>query len=92
MYFLNARYTILFLHLLLLLLLLLLVAVVVIIQYTRLGLNPEAWRVLREVFLVILLAEWGDKSMFTTISLATAQDPWGVFVGKNAFLYAGVFL
>lgn len=52
------------------------------LQYTRLGLDPEAWRVLREVFLVILLAEWGDKSMFTTISLATAQDAWGVFVGS----------
>ncbi|XP_026194097.1 uncharacterized protein LOC34621474 [Cyclospora cayetanensis] len=52
------------------------------LQYSRLGLAPESWQVLREVFLLILLAEWGDKSMFTTVSLAAAQNPWGVFLGS----------
>ncbi|CDI80806.1 transmembrane protein, putative [Eimeria acervulina] len=52
------------------------------ICYTRLGLAPESWRVCREVFLLILFAEWGDKSMFTTVSLAAAQNAWGVFVGS----------
>ncbi|KAL8435261.1 hypothetical protein ACSSS7_002607 [Eimeria intestinalis] len=51
-------------------------------QYTRLGLNPEGRRVFREVFLLILLAEWGDKSMFATISLAAAHNPLGVFIGS----------
>ncbi|KAL8272389.1 hypothetical protein Esti_003679 [Eimeria stiedai] len=52
------------------------------LQYTRLGLNPEARRVFREVFLLILLAEWGDKSMFSTISLAAAHNPLGVLIGS----------
>ncbi|KAL8438810.1 hypothetical protein Efla_003847 [Eimeria flavescens] len=64
------------------------------LQYTRLGLHAEAFRVFREVFLLILLAEWGDKSMFATISLAAAQNPLGVFVGSclghAAVTFAGV--
>ncbi|KAL8444019.1 hypothetical protein Emed_006432 [Eimeria media] len=64
------------------------------LQYTRLGLNPEARRVFREVFLLILLAEWGDKSMFATISLAAAHNPMGVFIGSclghSVVTFAGV--
>lgn len=54
------------------------------LQYTRLGLRPSSLKVLWEVFLVISAAEIGDKSMFATVTLATSQNPFGVFVGSCA--------
>lgn len=43
--------------------------------------NTNLWR---SIYGMIFVAEFGDKSMFSTIALATAQDPLGVFLGSSA--------
>lgn len=43
----------------------------------------KSFEVFREVFWVVFVAELGDKSMFSTVALAAAQNPFGVFVGKE---------
>lgn len=37
--------------------------------------------VLVEAFSLTFVAEWGDRTQFATITLATAQNPYGVFLG-----------
>jgi Ca2+/H+ antiporter, TMEM165/GDT1 family len=39
------------------------------------------WAVLIQAFGMTFLAEWGDRTQFTTIALAAANDPIGVTVG-----------
>jgi putative Ca2+/H+ antiporter (TMEM165/GDT1 family) len=34
-----------------------------------------------EAFVLIFLAEWGDRSQITTIALATHKNPYGVAIG-----------
>lgn len=43
---------------------------------------PRAFEVFKETFWVIFVAELGDKSMVSTVALAAAQNPYGVFVGQ----------
>lgn len=39
--------------------------------------------VFSHTFWIIFVAELGDKSMFSTVALATAQNPYGVFIGSS---------
>eukprot|EP01069_Polyplicarium_translucidae_P006367 Polyplicarium_translucidae@DN2950_c1_g1_i4.p2 len=39
-------------------------------------------QVVRDAFIAVFLAEFGDKSMFSTAALATAQNPFGVLLGS----------
>lgn len=41
--------------------------------------------VFKETFWVIFVAELGDKSMISTVALAAAQNPYGVFVGEGLY-------
>jgi len=50
----------------------------------KLGLSPSELTIVAEVFSLIFLAEWGDKSMISTIALSAAKNPWGVVVGGSA--------
>lgn len=34
-----------------------------------------------ETFILTFLAEWGDRTQIATITLATANNPWGVILG-----------
>uniref|UniRef100_A0A7S0ZKE6 GDT1 family protein n=1 Tax=Timspurckia oligopyrenoides TaxID=708627 RepID=A0A7S0ZKE6_9RHOD len=43
--------------------------------------QSEKVRVVVETFSLIFVAEWGDKSMLTTIALAAAKSPVGVVLG-----------
>jgi len=52
-------------------------------QQTRFGLSPTQWAILVETFSLIFVAEWGDKSMISTIALGAAKNPWGVVVGGS---------
>lgn len=39
------------------------------------------WAIVVEAFSLTFLAEWGDRTQFTTILLATTEGPWGVSLG-----------
>eukprot|EP00184_Porphyridium_aerugineum_P005032 CAMPEP_0184694264 /NCGR_PEP_ID=MMETSP0313-20130426/2282_1 /TAXON_ID=2792 /ORGANISM="Porphyridium aerugineum, Strain SAG 1380-2" /LENGTH=309 /DNA_ID=CAMNT_0027152529 /DNA_START=288 /DNA_END=1217 /DNA_ORIENTATION=+ len=43
--------------------------------------KSQSVRVVVETFSLIFVAEWGDKSMLTTIALAAAKNPFGVVLG-----------
>ncbi|KAA8497132.1 GDT1-like protein 2, chloroplastic [Porphyridium purpureum] len=43
--------------------------------------RSEDIKIIVETFTLIFLAEWGDKSMLTTIALAAAKSPLGVVLG-----------
>lgn len=45
--------------------------------------SPSHLAVFFETFWVILVAELADKSMFSTIALATTQNPYSVFLGAS---------
>eukprot|EP00914_Ancora_sagittata_P016513 GHVO01032852.1.p1 GENE.GHVO01032852.1~~GHVO01032852.1.p1 ORF type:complete len:291 (-),score=21.23 GHVO01032852.1:432-1277(-) len=45
--------------------------------------RDAAWPQIRESFWVVFLAEFGDKSMFSTAALATAQSAMGVLLGAS---------
>ncbi len=51
-------------------------------------LNPaklnSAWPILLEAFSLTFLAEWGDRTQIATMTLAAAQNPWGVTLGAIA--------
>ncbi|AFY62270.1 TMEM165/GDT1 family protein [Synechococcus sp. PCC 6312] len=41
----------------------------------------SAWVILMEAFTLTFLAEWGDRTQIATLTLAAAQNPWGVTLG-----------
>ena len=42
------------------------------------------WEAFARVFSIMMVAEWGDRSMFATLTLATKHNPAGVVVGAMA--------
>jgi Ca2+/H+ antiporter, TMEM165/GDT1 family len=44
-----------------------------------LGRRPRA--IVLKTFVMTFLGEWGDRTQFATITLAAAQNPWGVTAG-----------
>jgi len=46
--------------------------------------SGNAWRVFSEVFGLIFVAEWGDRSMLATVALGATQNPFGVCTGAIA--------
>jgi len=53
------------------------------LHYTRLGTHPSHILIIKETFWLIFVAEFGDKSMITTVALAASQNTFGVFVGAS---------
>ena len=47
----------------------------------ELGAKPTPTKMILESFILIFLAEWGDRTQFATIALAAANDPIGVTIG-----------
>jgi Ca2+/H+ antiporter, TMEM165/GDT1 family len=45
----------------------------------NLGRRPGA--IVLKTFVMTFLGEWGDRTQFATITLAAAQNPWGVTAG-----------
>ncbi|MDS3859429.1 TMEM165/GDT1 family protein [Thermosynechococcaceae cyanobacterium BACA0444] len=41
----------------------------------------SAWAIVGEAFTLTFLAEWGDRTQIATLTLAAAQNPWGVALG-----------
>lgn len=46
-------------------------------QGGKLAAGEARWKALLEVFGLIFVAEWGDRSMLATIALGAAQSPLG---------------
>jgi putative Ca2+/H+ antiporter (TMEM165/GDT1 family) len=53
------------------------------LHYTRLGTRPSHMLIIKETFWLIFVAEFGDKSMITTVALAASQNTFGVLVGAS---------
>lgn len=47
----------------------------------QLATQSKVWKILVETFTLIFLAEWGDRTQFATIALATNHNPIGVTTG-----------
>lgn len=45
------------------------------------GLGHRPGAIVLKTFVMTFLGEWGDRTQFATITLAAAQNPWGVTVG-----------
>jgi putative Ca2+/H+ antiporter (TMEM165/GDT1 family) len=45
--------------------------------------HKTALNIFLRVFWVIFISELGDKSMFSTVALATTQNPFAVCFGKK---------
>jgi Ca2+/H+ antiporter, TMEM165/GDT1 family len=55
--------------------------------------HPMDWKVVLVTFTTVFLAELGDKTQLTTLSLtATTGAPWSVFVGSASALVLASFL
>lgn len=47
----------------------------------QLGPKPTPFKTVLEAFILIFIAEWGDRTQFATIALAAANNPAGVTIG-----------
>jgi Ca2+/H+ antiporter, TMEM165/GDT1 family len=45
------------------------------------GLGRRPGAIVLKTFVMTFLGEWGDRTQFATITLAAAQNPWGVTAG-----------
>jgi Ca2+/H+ antiporter, TMEM165/GDT1 family len=55
--------------------------------------HPMDWKVVLVTFTTVFLAELGDKTQLTTLSMsATTGAPWSVFVGSALALILASFL
>jgi Ca2+/H+ antiporter, TMEM165/GDT1 family len=55
--------------------------------------HPMDWKVVLVTFTTVFLAELGDKTQLTTLSMtATTGAPWSVFVGSALALVLASFL
>jgi putative Ca2+/H+ antiporter (TMEM165/GDT1 family) len=43
--------------------------------------KQNAWAILLEAFVLVFVAEWGDRTQIATIALAAEKDPIGVTIG-----------
>lgn len=56
-----------------------------VIEKAEQGMRPgqanSPWAIIGEAFSLTFLAEWGDRTQIATLTLAAAQNPWGVALG-----------
>jgi Ca2+/H+ antiporter, TMEM165/GDT1 family len=52
-------------------------------QEAPLATQSKVWKIIVETFTLIFLAEWGDRTQFATITLATNHDRIGVTMGAT---------
>jgi Ca2+/H+ antiporter, TMEM165/GDT1 family len=51
------------------------------VEQAAAGLGRRPGAIVLKTFVMTFLGEWGDRTQFATITLAAAQNPWGVTAG-----------